>query len=93
MSVNDWKKLVDAHIDAAFPKSAFVDKAELMPKMPDNIQDWMNDIRKIVDGKERGSNMLVAPFWNDIYNDDFWDVMVVAGRQVFKTTFCLWRIK
>mgnify|MGYP001192116924 FL=1 len=88
MSVNDWKKLVDAHIDAAFPKSAFVDKAELMPKMPDNIQDWMNEIRTIVDGKERGTNMLVAPFWNDIYNDDFWDVMVVAGRQVFKTTFC-----
>jgi len=88
LSVNDWKKLVDAHIDATFPRSAFyVDKAESLPDIPDTIMEWMSVCRTIVDGKIR-DGLLVCPYWEDIYEDDFWDVMVVAGRQVFKTTFC-----
>jgi hypothetical protein len=49
--------------------------------------EWMSVCRTIVDGKIR-DGLLVCPYWQDIYEDDFWDVMVVAGRQVFKTTFC-----
>ena len=86
MSELDWKKLVDDHIDASFPKASFVDKP--LPKVPHNILEWMNETRGIVDGKARGSDNLICPFWTDVYEDNFWDVMVVAGRQVFKTTFC-----
>ena len=88
MSANDWKKLIDSHIDAAYPRSAFkYDKNNIsLPDMPDHIRDWMELARPIVDGQVR--DLRVAPFWQDIYDDDFWDVMVVAGRQVFKTTYC-----
>jgi len=85
--VNDWKRIVDDHIDAAYPKSAFVDIKPL-PTVPSKVTDWMNECRTTVDGKARGSDYLVYPFWKDIYEDNYWDVMVVAGRQVFKTTFC-----
>lgn len=47
---------------------------------------WMEQARPIVDGQERHLDWL--PFWRDIYNDQHSDVMVMAGRQVFKTTYC-----
>ena len=30
---------------------------------------------------------LTIPFWEDIYADDFSDIMIMAGRQVYKSTF------
>jgi len=47
---------------------------------------WIDRARPIVDGVTR--NFLLSPFWLDIYNDYHWDLMIVAGRQVFKSTYC-----
>jgi len=57
-----------------------------LPVLPKNIISWIKEARPVVDGKKR--NLEHLPFWVDIYNDNHWDVMIVAGRQVFKSTFC-----
>ena len=62
MSANDWKKLIDNHIDAAYPRSAFkYDKDNIsLPDIPDDILEWMDLARPIVDGRLR--DLRVAPF-------------------------------
>jgi len=57
-----------------------------LPNLPDDPLKWIDKARPIVDGHWR--TFLLAPFWLDIYNDHHWDVMIVAGRQVFKSTYC-----
>jgi len=61
------------------------DSVEL-PVLPNDPLKWIDKARPIVDGIVR--NFLLSPFWLDIYNDHHWDVMIVAGRQVFKSTYC-----
>ena len=57
-----------------------------MPVFPKDPIKWTQVARPIVDGQYRNLDWL--PFWVDIYNDHHWDVMVMAGRQVFKSTYC-----
>jgi hypothetical protein len=57
-----------------------------LPSLPQDPLQWIDKARPIVDGQWR--NFLLSPFWLDIYNDHHWDVMVLAGRQVFKSTYC-----
>jgi len=47
---------------------------------------WIDCARPQVEGKER--NFLIAPFWIPIYNDLHDYIMVIGGRQIFKSTAC-----
>jgi hypothetical protein len=60
--------------------------SETLPDLPTDILDWINKARPIVDGQPRDVSLL--PFWRDIYNDNHWNVIITAGRQVFKSTYC-----
>src|SRR3972149_289327 len=56
-----------------------------LPKLPINILDWIKSARPIVEGKKR--NFLASPFWIDIYNDPVNRLLIMAGRQVLKSTY------
>jgi len=57
-----------------------------LPTFSTDPVKWMEEARPIVDGQDRHLDWL--PFWRDIYTDQHSDVMILAGRQVFKTTYC-----
>ena len=57
-----------------------------LPKLPRDILEWIREARPLVDGYPRHIEFL--PLWEDIYNDNHWNIMIVAGRQIFKSTFC-----
>jgi len=57
-----------------------------LPKLPRNIMDWIAFARPTVGYTVR--RWEETPFWEQIYNDNHPDIMVVAGRQTYKTTFC-----
>ena len=54
--------------------------------LPKDILPWIDAARPQVEGKER--NFLVAPFWIPIYKDQRDHIMVIGGRQIFKSTAC-----
>ena len=56
-----------------------------LPFLPKNIMDWINIARSIVEGKKR--SFIAFPFWNNIYSDHTGRIFVLAGRQVFKSTW------
>lgn len=60
--------------------------AKSLPKLPKNRLKWIEEARPVVDGRPR--NFLIAPMWEDVYLDNHGFVMVVAGRQVYKSTYC-----
>lgn len=57
-----------------------------LPVLPAGILDWIVSARPIVDGHYR--DFMLAPFWEDVYNDNNSDIMILNGRQTFKSTFC-----
>jgi len=57
-----------------------------LPNLPKNYLKWIELARPIVDSKQR--NFLTAPFWIDVYNDNHTEIMIVNGRQTFKSTYC-----
>src|SRR3972149_10105047 len=59
--------------------------ASLAP-LPKPIFDWIYTARPLVGGKRR--DFRLEPFWVDVYEDKHPNIMVVNGRQTFKTTFC-----
>lgn len=59
---------------------------ETLPKLPSNTLDWIKEARPNVGGRER--DFRLEPFWIDVYEDNHPHVMVINGRQTFKTTFC-----
>lgn len=69
-------------IPAAFYKKDLVPREEL-PKLPNDILDWIREVRPRAEGKKR----VIMPPWRDIYNDNFNNKMVVGGRQIFKSTY------
>src|SRR3989304_5068370 len=56
-----------------------------LPKLPINILDWIKSARPMVEGRLR--TFLSFPFWIDIYKDYANRILVMAGRQVFKSTW------
>jgi len=56
-----------------------------LPTLPKNIMSWIDKARPIVEGKKR--SFLAFPFWRTIYSDDCNRIFVLAGRQVFKSTW------
>ena len=59
-------------------------KTETLPELPEHPLVWCNVARPMVGRFKRDITHL--PFWCDILLDRHHDVMVVAGRQTFKTT-------
>jgi len=59
-------------------------KEEAFELLPTDILEWIPKVRPLVEGKQR----MILPFWRDIYNDHHNNKMIVAGRQVFKSTYC-----
>jgi len=57
-----------------------------LPPLPESILPWINEARPQVGALKRNFNL--EPFWVDIYNDNHPQVMIVNGRQTFKTTYC-----
>jgi len=54
--------------------------------LPRDIMKWIDAARPQVEGKKR--NFLIAPFWIPIYSDPHDYIMVIGGRQIFKSTAC-----
>jgi hypothetical protein len=63
-----------------------LDEGPQLPELPRDILEWIRDARPLVDGYHRHLEFL--PLWEDIYNDNHWNIMILAGRQIFKSTFC-----
>jgi len=51
-----------------------------------NILDWIETARPLVGDKTR--DFALEPFWIPVYEDNHANIMIVNGRQTFKTTFC-----
>ncbi len=50
-----------------------------------NLLDWTQMMRPTIDGEPY--SFLPYPMWRDIYEDEAHQIMVMAGRQVFKSTW------
>lgn len=60
-------------------------KSSSLPILPSNPLEWIEKARPIVEGKTR--TFLIAPFWRDIYLDNYHSKIIVGGRQIFKSTY------
>ena len=60
-------------------------KRSSLPILPSNTLEWIEKARPIVEGKTR--TFLIAPFWRDIYLDNYHSKIIVGGRQIFKSTY------
>lgn len=65
-------------------KKSHIKKASL-PVLPSDPLEWIEKARPIVEGKRR--SFLTAPFWKEIYQDEFHSKIIVGGRQIFKSTY------
>lgn len=61
----------------------FFEENEELPKVPNDILDWIKEVRPRAEGKNR----VIMPPWRDIYNDTFNNKFVLGGRQIFKSTY------
>lgn len=59
------------------------ERKEELPKVPDDILDWIREVRP----KAEGKNRIIMPPWRDIYNDNFNNKFILGGRQIFKSTY------
>lgn len=53
---------------------------------PKDFVKWSLSVRQIVEGKDR--SFLICPFWEKIYKDSSSQIIVIGGRQIFKSTYC-----
>lgn len=83
--VKEHEKLADKEIRRIAQLLEKKYSRKRLPMLPPNPLDWIRAARPIVEGKPR--NLLVAPFWKDIYLDNYSIKMVVGGRQIFKSTY------
>jgi len=57
-----------------------------VPDLPRDIRLWLKNVRPIVDGKQQ--DFRSGPMWLPIYDDNHPDIMIVSGRQLWKSTYC-----
>ena len=67
--------------------TTWLDDEEELPVLPTDVKQWINVARPYVEGQQNRRTFLTIPFWEEIYEDKTQDIMVVAGRQVYKSTF------
>lgn len=65
--------------------SELISSEHILPILPKNIMQWMEKARPIVEGNKR--SFLAFPFWKQIYSDNSDRIFLLAGRQVFKSTW------
>lgn len=58
---------------------------DTLPLLPKNYLEWIDYARPIVEGKVR--TFLIAPQWVPIYEDNHPWIMVMNGRQTYKSTY------
>lgn len=56
-----------------------------LPPLPQDILEWMRVARPIIDGAKQ--DFRAGPMWIPIYLDNHPDVMVVGGRQIWKSSY------
>ena len=56
-----------------------------LPTLPTNILQWIEAARPMVGGIVRTFDW--EPFWPEVYEDNSPNIIVVNGRQTFKSTF------
>lgn len=61
----------------------FFEKKEELPVVPDDILDWIEQVRPKAEGRSR----IIIPPWRDIYIDPSFDKFILGGRQIFKSTY------
>ncbi len=66
-------------------KKNLAKKPASLPILPTNPLEWIEKARPVVEGKTR--TFLLAPFWRDIYMDNYHSKIIVGGRQIFKSTY------
>ena len=59
----------------------------LLPVLPSDRIEWCKIARPQVEGELR--SFLASPFWLDIYNDYHPEIMILNGRQTYKTTYAM----
>lgn len=74
------KRIANEYVNS-LPKVTIKD----VPLLPTNILEWIRLHRPYVAGKAR--NFDLEPFWLQPYRDNHPDIMMVNGRQTYKTTF------
>jgi len=57
-----------------------------LPELSLNPLEWIAVARPKVEGKPR--SFLACPFWVPIYQDSHSYIMIIGGRQIFKSTAC-----
>jgi len=57
-----------------------------LPILKSNTLEWIEQARHTVGYVSR--NMDLTPFWREVYEDNHPNIMLVCGRQTYKTTFC-----
>ena len=80
-SLNESSKIASEALAEKFGKIA-----TQFPELPLNTLAWIEKARPNIGRVSRNFDLI--PFWLDIYEDNHPDIMVVAGRQTFKTTLC-----
>ena len=75
--------MVDSWMVAFNKQKKFFEKKEEMPQLPDDILDWIKEVRPKAEGRTR----VIMPPWRDIYNDPSYNKFIVGGRQIFKSTY------
>lgn len=65
--------------------TAYSLQKEELPEFPKNLLDWIFSVRPTIDGKPY--SFVPYPFWKKIYQDESKRIMIMAGRQVFKSTW------
>jgi len=53
--------------------------------LPKDIMEWIRKARPKVEGKPR--SFLACPFWEQIYHDESKNIIILGGRQIFKSTY------
>jgi len=56
-----------------------------LPELPKKFKPWSLHARPIIEGRKRSFQAI--PFWERIYEDEQGFIMIVGGRQIFKSTY------
>ena len=79
-----WKRSHDALAKELLKKLGI--SRNPLPVLPKDPLKWIKEARPKVEGIPR--SFLAAPFWEPIYKDPHSFVMILGGRQIYKSTAC-----
>jgi len=80
-----WKRSHDILAKTLLKKQG-ISTSNQLPSLPKNALEWIKAARPQVEGIKRSFH--VSPFWIPIYEDPANFIMVMGGRQIYKSTYC-----